>query len=326
MAEIPAELRVLPGQEHAFGMDRHVVIRAIGEYTKAFLTPDDPLPTLPVTKDFWYFLCVLPAFLWGAFWLWWRWYGVHLTGLKSRKGLKPPLLPLQGAASPSAALWEKGLRCLAAVFAILAVVQTALHLGTPRFGVTAGSLGIGREWLIPEKWREDFDTIAYEPYWRGSQKLKTLLTHVELSNYCVYELINWEIEKEIYNRCVLSPIIGAEDLEDAAELDWRRPLWEFFYPRIRKEDFTERAAKIIARNLRERVTIITADCPDGIETIWRNQLADERGFQRIYVAAMRSAGVPARLDHRQQAEFWTGSEWKSAPAPAIIVWPGPGTE
>lgn len=146
---------------------------------------------------------------------------------------------------------------------------------------------------------------------------------MELSNYCVYELINWEMEKEIYNRYVLSPIISSEDYEATAELNWRRPLWEFFYPRIRKENYTEHAARIIVRNLRERVTVAEGDFPDGVEGIWRNQIADEYGFQRIYVAAMRSAGVPARLDEQEKAEFWTGTEWKTAPDPAIMVWPGP---
>jgi len=62
------------------------------------------------------------------------------------------------------------------------------------------------------------------------------------------------------------------------------------------ENYTEQAVQIIARNLQERVTVAEGDFPKGVESIWRNQIADESGFHRIYVAAMRSAGVPARLD------------------------------
>ena len=82
----------------------------------------------------------------------------------------------------------------------------------------------------------------------------------------------------------------------------------------------------MVRNLRERVTIVPADrmsaarWPAGIETIWKNQITDEKGFERIYVATPRSVGVGARLNPKGIAEFWTGSEWKLAPKPLIGGW------
>ncbi len=185
---------------------------------------------------------------------------------------------------------------------------------------------MARKWLLAPQWKEDFETLAAKPFW-GGQRLETLLTHVELANYCVYELINWKVDKEIYRRYVLSPII---DGESDSELNWRRPLWEFFYPRIRREDSPETAAGIVVRNLRERVTISTvpfssaprmpaAGWPSGIETIWRDQIVDEKGFERIYVATLRSVGVGARLNGAGTAEFWTGSEWKLAPRPLSLA-------
>jgi hypothetical protein len=103
------------------------------------------------------------------------------------------------------------------------------------------------------------------------------------------------------------------------ELNWRRPLWEFFYPRVRHEDTPEAAAEIVARTLRERITVVPAKWNSatrpGIETIWRNQITNEKGFQRIYVATLRSVSVGARLNSDGNAEFWTGSEWKTAPRP-----------
>lgn len=310
---VPVDLLALPGQGHAFGMDRYAAMRAIGEYVKAFLTPEKPLPELPVTKNFPFLLCIAPAFLWGGFWICFRLRSVDAAFSR----LNPRGAALTAGRTP---LWEKLLRCAAAVLAILAIAQTAVHLGTPRLAVSDGTLGIARGWLIPEKWARDFDTIAYEPYWRGGHRLRTLLTHVELSNYCVYELINWQIDQEIYDRYVLSPIIVSDDAFSSAELNWRRPLWEFFYPRIRKENYTEHAARIIVRNLRERVTIAEGDFPLGVESIWRNQIANEEGFERVYVAALRSAGVPARLDQQGETELWTGLEWQSAPRPPIGSW------
>jgi len=50
-----------------------------------------------------------------------------------------------------------------------------------------------------------------------------------------------------------------------------------------------------------------------VPLIWLKQTADEAGFEIIYVAALRSVGVPARLDSNSHAEFWDGNKWQSAP-------------
>jgi hypothetical protein len=57
--------------------------------------------------------------------------------------------------------------------------------------------------------------------------------------------------------------------------------------------------------------------PQAIEQIWLRQVTNEGGFEAIYVAALRSAGVPARLDANGRAEFHDGKEWKPAPRPMI---------
>jgi hypothetical protein len=75
------------------------------------------------------------------------------------------------------------------------------------------------------------------------------------------------------------------------------------------------------RHLRERVTI--ADLPDpprDVPAIWLSQITDETGFEIIYVAALRSVGVPARLNSQHQAEFWDGAQWRTAPAPSVAAW------
>jgi hypothetical protein len=98
-------------------------------------------------------------------------------------------------------------------------------------------------------------------------------------------------------------------------------LWEEFYPRIRHESSPEDAAKIIVRHLRERVTIaILPDLPHDVPTIWLRQITDEAGFEIIYVAALRSVGVPARLNLQHQAEFWDGTKWDNAPRPSVVSW------
>jgi dienelactone hydrolase len=94
-------------------------------------------------------------------------------------------------------------------------------------------------------------------------------------------------------------------------MDWRRPLWEEFYPRIRHESSPGDAARIVARHLHERVTVTTlADPPRTVPEIWRRQITDAPGFEVIYVAALRSVGVPARLHAQAPAEYWDGAKWQ----------------
>lgn len=149
--------------------------------------------------------------------------------------------------------------------------------------------------------------------------MKVLLGHVELSNYN-RELINWKLDDKTYREFVLSPVI---DPASDGELNWRRPLWESFYPRIRKEQIIESAAEIVVRHLRERVTIAEGEnFAIGVESIWLRQITNERGFETIYVAALRSAGIPARLNVQRRAEFFSEGKWRLAPRPVVVSWAG----
>jgi hypothetical protein len=81
------------------------------------------------------------------------------------------------------------------------------------------------------------------------------------------------------------------------------------------------AARIVVRHLRERVTIATApDLPRNVPLIWLKQITGEAGFETICVAALRSVGVPARLNLQHQAEFWNGDKWQIAPPPSAMSW------
>jgi len=111
---------------------------------------------------------------------------------------------------------------------------------------------------------------------------------------------------------VLSPVIERTE----SELNWRRQLWEYSYPRIRQRKTTLAAAEVVARTLRERVTIWPKfDRPQGVETIWREQITGENGFERLYVATLRAVGVPARLDLNGKGEVWNDGKWLRAPQP-----------
>jgi hypothetical protein len=47
-----------------------------------------------------------------------------------------------------------------------------------------------------------------------------------------------------------------------------------------------------------------------VPEIWRRQITDAAGFEIIAVAALRSVGVPARVNEAGQAEFWDGLNFK----------------
>jgi hypothetical protein len=89
--------------------------------------------------------------------------------------------------------------------------------------------------LIQPKQRADFERLAAQPIWPGG-KLKTLLGQVELAGYN-RELINWQLDDKVYQEFVLSPVIEDSTINPPLSTgpDWRRPLWEEFYPRIRHE-------------------------------------------------------------------------------------------
>ena len=313
---LSVEFKIMSGLPHDLGPDREEVFRGIGEYCLTHLTGGKGGNRASVwlhyrsiaqwqtdAPRFWWF-CV-PAVAWVAGWFGWRRWG--------RKRVTTERIQLTRG--------EIALRLLAGILAVWALTDTALHLLPPHLPVSERTLALARKYLVQPKERADFETLASQPIWRG-QKLKTLLEHVELANYN-RELINWQLDDKMYRDYVLSPAIelSTNNLQLSIDFNWRRPLWEEFYPRIRHESSPADAAQIVVRHLRERVTIANIENPShDVSLIWRRQITDEAGFQIIYVAALRSVGVPARLDANGRAEFWDGSQWSAAPGPAVVSW------
>lgn len=298
----PVTLKIVPEHAHGLADDHLVGIRLIAEYCKAKLTPDHPGPEFPRLHPYPFWLCVSPAFLWAG--LGWHWK-TRRRSPDARPGEKIRLTN-----------FDIGLRVTAVVLATLAMGDSALHLVPPRMQVSERTLDLARRHLLASTWHPDFEILARQPIWQG-QRLQTLLTHVELAHYTVNELINWKVEENLYNQYVLSPVIvGGEQ-----ELDWRRELWESLWPRVRHENTTEEAARIVVRFLRERVTIAPKyPKQPGVETSWEGHMMNLEDFDILYVAALRSVGVPARLGADKEAEFWTGDQWKTAPRPLAVTW------
>ena len=287
--------------------DRGVIYRGIGEYCLTHLAGQDAWQHYHSIAQWqaeapplWLFC--LPAAAWGVGWFVWSRY---------RKPRASEKIKLSRG--------EIALRWLAAVLATWALAETTIHLVPPHFPVSDKTLSIARRFLVQPKQHNDFEYLAAQAIWQG-EKLKTLLEHVKLAGYN-RELINWHLDDKLYRDYVLSPVITAISGE---QLNWRRPLWEEFYPRIRHESSPEAAASIVVRHLRERVTI-APDYPSqpGVEAMWRAQIVNPEDFEVIYTAALQSVGVPARLDARKRAEFCDGKDWQAAPRPVLETWQGP---
>jgi acetyl esterase/lipase len=311
----PVELKILSGLQHGLEPDREESFRGIGEYCLTHLVGGKDEDRASVWLHYrsiaqwqadaprfgWF---CLPAIIWliGCF-AWWQ----------CRKPVPSEKVKFTRS--------EIALRWLAGVLVAWALTDTALHLLPPHFPISERTLGLARKFLVEPKERADFETLANQPIWRG-QKLRVLLEHVELANYN-RELINWTLDEKLYRDYVLSPTIelSTNNPQLSTDLDWRRPLWEEFYPRIRHESSPADAAQIVVRHLRERVTIANIEnLPRDVSLIWRRQITDEAGFEIIYVAALRSVGVPARLEANGRAEFWDGSQWSAAPGPTVGGW------
>ena len=297
---LSVELKIIPGTSHGMEPERGVVFRSIGEYCRSHLVGKDAWQNYHSSAQWqaeasplWLFW--LPAAIWAVGWVIW-----------SRCRKVPTKVQLNR--------YEIALRCLAVLLATWAVAVTAIHWVTPRLGIGDRTLSIARRVLVQPKERADFEYLTAQPIWHR-QRLKTLLEHVELAGHS-RKSVNWQLDDKMYRDFVLSPVITGNAGE---QLNWRRPLWEEFYPLIRSESSIEDAASVVVRHLRERVTIATGpNLPREVPTIRLRQITDQAGFEVIYVAALRSVGVPARLDVSGHAAFCGDGEWKTAPQPAII--------
>jgi len=232
---------------------------------------------------------------------WWGLFGSTLTFWKSNATKKKPT-------------WSGLiLESLAVVTASVAIGLTAIHLGLPQMPINETTVFLAETVLVPSRLEGDFEYLVSNPAQHGRQ-LGAILTHVELADLQRKQFYP-DLDEPTYRQYVLSPNVDDLPLN---EIDWRRILWENFYPRIRHESDPIAAAQTVVRFLRERVGIDSSyRYRVGVETIWSQQMTDEAGFQRIYVAALRSVGIAARLNEQNQAELWTGKEWQTAPQPLI---------
>lgn len=182
------------------------------------------------------------------------------------------------------------LRVMVILAVLMATGLSAIHCITPQLAVSSGTMDVARKFLVHPKETKNFEWLAAQPIWLA-QKLKTLLDHAELATYN-RTLVNWQVEEKMFQDFVLSPVITGAANE---KLDWRRPLWEEYYPQVRHEPSQEDAAKKVIQQLLETTPI-----------------RDDRQKKELTVATLRAVGIPSRLNDQENAEFWNGAKWVNA--------------
>jgi len=198
------------------------------------------------------------------------------------------------------------------ILLFLSTLQCVFYAVIPSLSINARSLAMTRRYFVKDNEKRDFDHLSADLGWQG-KRIETLLEQVKLANY-TRSIVAWELPEDVYWQFVLSPRISQHAQEN---WQWRRLLWEQFYPFIRKEKSTTDAALIVVSQLRGMVSIKQVSFPLAISQSLRKEVTNESGFESLYVATLRSVAIPARLGEHGHAEFWTGSSWQAAPRPLL---------
>ena len=293
----PAGVIVLPKLAHGFRPDRQAVMRALAEICAERLgaVPSGLTNRTPTCWFVW--IPVALAFGWRAFALKNKWLWL----------MRADMGPSTGA--------EWVFRFGASAAAIGAVLFTGICLALPRMEAKEELLRRTVEWGIVNADEADAEFLGrLEVSGAGSTPtVSQVLEHAELAGYRG-RFLHDGLDDEIWRRHVVSPVISG----NSGRLNWRRPLWENFYPRVRKEASPMSAAVIVCRFLRERVSIVgDAEDLQGVLASWHFQRANPRDWERLYVASLRSACVAARVSDNGKAEIWNGKNWQSAPRPVV---------
>lgn len=291
---VPVTLHILEEYAHRFDRNEDLINRVIAERCAAHFRRDGR-SCLNGERSGWLFL--LPVFAAGALGLAWGW---------SR------LLQACRPDRASSRWLHRGLRGITVCIGLVACGQTCLQLVLPRLAISETTLALGRTHLVRPAWKEDYDFLAQDAGWAG-KPIRELLNHVELADLQRTQFYP-ALDKNIYRDFVLSPRTG----ENAPAWNWRRPLWDAFYPRIRKIKNPVEGARVAVRFLRERVTISAQVRPPAdIISSWTDGIADGPHFNELYVAVLRSVGIAAQQNNSGGVEIWTGQKWVAAPRPFL---------
>ncbi|MFT4588280.1 MAG: putative esterase, partial [Limisphaerales bacterium] len=209
---VPADLRILPNQAHGFRPDRGAVIRAVAEYCAEFFKLEAGASNQRASRR-WF--CWMPVFVLLV---------VHAARAVRR------IIGWSTSGESIDVRWGRWVSRGAWLLSIAAILLTAVHMGLPRMAASDANLGRAGRWLVWERIRGDFEYLRGLSDWEHTA-VGDVTEHAELANYREPFLYP-DIDGEIWRQFVVSPIV---DGGSSHGLDWRRPLWESFYPRVRNQ-------------------------------------------------------------------------------------------
>jgi predicted esterase len=291
---VGVDVKILENRGHGLREEKPVVIKCVAEYCQKRMRP----PPLDPAQSSLVWIYWLPLILWA---------GVVVFDC-CRQNRSTSNHDNSDTRTSSIIIWG-----VAAVPVALAIVLSAFVVSWPELKTTDARLRVTQAWMVSPAARDDFSYLASMEIW-GDHAIRTVLDHAELSRYRGSYLYQ-NLDESMFHEYVVSPVIAPAA---GSELHWRRKLWETFYPRVRKKRDPMEAAVIVARLLRSYVEPDPSRSEtEGVETVWRTRSTNAEGWERIYVAALRSVGIAARLSGQHTAEIWTGTEWRPAPRPLI---------
>jgi hypothetical protein len=199
---------------------------------------------------------------------------------------------------------------VALVTALFAIAQTTANLALLRSEPTSANLAKAERRLLNPALAWDWQWLLKSGQPAGTTVSEWLDT-VELSNLQRRQFYE-ALPEGLFRDHVLSPqLMLGQKLTGGL----RRELWRHFAPRVRKEAGVTGAAVLIARELRTRVTPRTTANASTLRPAWQRGEAHPIEWEALFIAALRSAGIAARVGEGGQAEIWVDSGWQAAPRP-----------
>lgn len=199
---------------------------------------------------------------------------------------------------------------VASAAALFAVGQTAFCLVLTRRPASADNLARAERWLLRSGLRADWEWLVKAGYSAGNTVTEWLDTVdlAALQRRQFYEAL----PESTFREHIQSPHLEPGQMMTGA---LRRELWRHFAPRVRKEADLTAAAASIARELRTRVNPQAGVKGGTLSSSWERGEAHPIIWEALYVAALRSAGIAARMGEAHKAEIWLDSAWLAAPRP-----------
>jgi acetyl esterase/lipase len=297
-----AEVRldVFPGRGHNFGEDQPLLVRQAAEFSADAFggTRIVPVNVRPGLGCYW-----LPAGLFGSWLI-----------------IRRP----RGRRQECRRVSDRRLCIIALGTTTIALGVSALHLALPQCPANPVTLRLARGWCVAPELRADFDWLADQPE-AGSCRVGELLEHLSLASLQRGQF-GTSLSDAAWREFVLSPWIQGAN----GNIGWRRELWEWLAPRVRRETSVAAAAQIVARELRRRICLKpqTSSCT-SLTACWAAGQTDASHWGPLRVAALRSAGVPAKLDAAGDVQILASGTWQRIPptfdeSPGILPAAAPG--